>query len=64
MSTLTTKKMARLAVIVSDFGAAANIGGSVETKVRVFDVPQEIKDYIDASRGQWSTVALAVEDEA
>lgn len=49
----------RLAVIVSDFGAAANLGAGVETRVRVFDLPQEIVDYIASSKGEWTTVSLA-----
>jgi|JI10StandDraft_1071094.scaffolds.fasta_scaffold07502_2 hypothetical protein len=59
---MTNEKIVRLAVIVTEFGAAANIGGSPETKVRTFDLPKEIADYITLNRGQWSTVVLGVED--
>ena len=46
MSNLTTKKVVRLCVIASDYGAAANIGGGIETHVRTFDLPQEVVDHI------------------
>lgn len=53
----------KLAVIVSDFGAAANIGGPVATKVRIFDLPAEVAAYIQRERHQYSTVTLSVTDE-
>lgn len=56
-----TKEWIRLAVVVSEFGAAANVGGEVERTVKVFDLPPEIEEYIANSRGQWSTVSLAIE---
>lgn len=57
----TAEKQLRLAVIVTEFGAAANVGGNPETTVRLFDLPQDIADYINANRGQWSSVQLAIE---
>lgn len=57
-----TNQIVRLAVIVTDFGAAANVGGTPETKVRTFDLPPEIVAYISANRGQWTTVQLGIED--
>jgi hypothetical protein len=53
----------KLAVIVSDFGAAANIGGNVETKVRTFELPAEVVAYIKREKHANSTVTLAVTDE-
>ncbi|HLV16032.1 MAG TPA: hypothetical protein VKY70_01025 [Pseudomonas sp.] len=53
----------KLVVIVSDFGAAANIGGCVETKAKVFDLPEEIADYIRKCRAEWTSVSLAFSDE-
>jgi hypothetical protein len=51
----------RLAVSVSEFGAAVNVGGGIETTVRTFDLPDEVADYIRSKRGQWSTVSLAID---
>ena len=53
----------KLHVIVSDYGAAANIGGNVEITAKAFDLPEEIAEYIRASRGKWQSVTLALEDE-
>ena len=53
----------KLHVIVSDYGAAANIGGNVEITAKSFDLPDEIAEYIRASRGKWQSVTLAFEDE-
>ena len=55
------KERIRLTVVVSEFGAAANIGGDVERTARTFDLSDEIADYIRSNRGQWSTVSLAIE---
>ena len=55
------EKPVRLTVITSDYGAAANVGGGVETYCRTFDLPKDIADYIDSQRGHWRTVTLAVE---
>lgn len=54
----------RLTVIVSDFGAAANIGGAVETQAKIFEMPADIAAYIKSNRGKWTSIALAFEDEA
>ena len=53
----------KLTVIVTDFGAAANIGGCVETKTTSFELPAEIAAYIQSKRGQWTCIALAFDDE-
>lgn len=52
-----------LAVTVSDCGAAANVGGGVESTVRIFDLPEEIAAYISKSRGAWKAVSLAIYEE-
>lgn len=52
-----------IAVIVSNFGAAANIGGDVERRVRTFDLPEEISEYIRQSKGQWTNISLAIHEE-
>jgi hypothetical protein len=54
----------KLAVIVTDFGAAANVGADVERKFKTFDLPAEISDFIKANSGKWTTVSLAVEHAA
>lgn len=54
----------RLTVIVSDFGSAANIGGAVETNAKIFEMPADIAAYIKSKRGNWTSIALAFEDEA
>lgn len=53
----------KIAVIVTDFGAAANVGGDVERICRSFDIQPEMASYIEAKRHQWSTVAFAIVDE-
>lgn len=53
----------KLTIIVSDFGAAANIGGTVETKTKTFEMPADIAAYIALKRGEWTSVALAFEDD-
>ena len=55
------KERIRLTVVVSEFGAAANVGGDVERTARTFDLSDEIADYIRSNRGQWSAVSLALE---
>lgn len=52
----------RLAIITSDYGAAANVGGTVETRVRTFDLPPEIIEYIKSQRGNYSHVSFGVDD--
>lgn len=59
--TRSTKKGVRLCVIASDFGAAVNIGGGIETHVRTFDLPREVIDHILSVRGQWTSVSLGME---
>lgn len=53
----------KLHVIVSEYGAAANIGGNVEITAKSFDLPEEIAEYIRSRRGEWQSVTLAFEDE-
>ena len=53
----------KLAVIVSDFGAAANCGGHVECRTRTFDLPDEIVQHIQNSKNQWTNVSLAIHEE-
>ena len=53
----------KLTVIVSDFGAAANVGGTVETKTKTFEMPADIAAYIAEKRGKWTSILLAFEDD-
>ncbi len=53
----------KLHVIVSDYGAAVNAGGSVEITAKAFDLPEEIAKYIRSRQGKWQSVTLALEDE-
>lgn len=53
----------KLYVIVSEYGAAANIGGNVEVTAKAFDLPEEVADYIRSRVGAWQSVTLAFEDE-
>lgn len=53
----------KLYVIVSEYGAAANIGGNVEITAKTFDLPAEIANYIRSRTGAWQSVTLAFEDE-
>ena len=53
----------RLHVVVSDYGAAANVGGNVEVTAKSFELPEEIAEYIRSRRGEWQSVTLAFEDE-
>ncbi|SEN72861.1 hypothetical protein SAMN05216404_106208 [Nitrosospira multiformis] len=53
----------KLAVIVSDFGAAANCGGNVEFRTRVFDLPDEVVQHIQQSKNKWTNVSLAIHEE-
>lgn len=54
----------RLAVIVSDHGAAANVGGPIDTRVRVFDLSPDAAAFIQSHMGrQWCVVSLAIEEE-
>lgn len=59
---LTAEQKIRLAIIVSDYGAAAHVPGArVETIVRTFDLPAEITDYIARNRGTYSCVTLGLD---
>jgi hypothetical protein len=51
----------RLAVITSDYGAAANVGGNVETRVRLFELPPEIAAYIKSQCGTYSHVSFGLD---
>lgn len=53
--------MIKLTVVTADFGAAANIGGNVQTTARTFDLPPEVADYIKSQMGEWTTVTLAID---
>jgi hypothetical protein len=52
----------KLYVTVSDFGAAANIGGSVGVTTKEFELPENIANYIESNLGKWTTVTLSYED--
>lgn len=54
----------KLHVIVSDFGAAVHMGAHTDIFAKSFDLPDEIADYIRKKKGDFSTVSLALEDEA
>lgn len=53
----------KLHVIVSEYGAAANIGGNVEVTAKAFDLPEEVAEYIRSRVGYWQSATLAFEDE-
>ena len=53
----------KLIVIVSDFGAAANVGGCVDTEAQIFDMPEEVEAYIRKSRTRWTSISLAFSSE-
>ena len=53
----------KLVVIVSNFGAAANAGGCVDTHAKIFDLPDQIADFIRKSRTRWTNISLAFSDE-
>lgn len=58
------EKPMRMAVIVSNYGAAIHVGGGVDTEVRVFEFTPEAAAYIRAMRQQQhTTVCLSVEFE-
>jgi len=59
----TGEQSMKLVVIVSNFGAAANVGGCVDTEAKIFDLPEEIADYIRKSRTGWTSISLAFSDE-
>lgn len=51
----------RLAVIVTDIGAAIHVGGGVEVKVKVFDLPPEVVEYIRKVKQGDTTVHLGLD---
>lgn len=53
----------RFAVIVSDATHLVNAGADVVRTVRMFELPQEIAEYIRSAGGPYITVILALEDE-
>lgn len=53
----------KLHVIVSEFGAAANVGGNIEITAKSFELPEEIADYIRSRQGELASVMLAFEHE-
>lgn len=58
--------MSQIAVIVSDANAAAHIGGEVERSVRLFHMPEGMREYIQSRAPKGSgyvSVSLAIEDE-
>jgi hypothetical protein len=56
--------MIKLAVIIHDAGMAANVGGDVETRVKIFELPAEVSDYIyNAKQDRYKNVTLAFTDE-
>ena len=53
----------KICVIVSDFGAAANIGGNVETSVKSFAMPDDVAEFIKLRNGQWTTIQLGIDHD-
>lgn len=53
----------RVAIIVADATHFVNAGMDVVRTVRMFELPQEIADYIRNSCGPYMTVTLALEEE-
>ena len=53
----------KIAVIVSDATAMVHTGAELDRRVRVFDLPQEVAEYIARNKGQYETVSLALVDE-
>jgi hypothetical protein len=53
----------RIAVIVSEFGAAANVGGGVETTIRTFPAPVGLSDYVASVKAvsQYVCITLGLE---
>lgn len=51
----------RLAVIVNDIGAAIHIGGGIEVKVKLFDLPLEVVEYIRKAKQADTTVHLGLD---
>lgn len=65
----------KLYFILSDFGAAANIGGAVETEARFINIPDEqlppmVLRYLDSAKkaketksNNWQSLSFAFEDD-
>ena len=55
----------KIAVIVSDATAMIHTGAELYRKVRVFDLPDDIADYIAKANasGSYTTISLAVVEE-
>ena len=51
----------KLAVIVDDAAAAANVGGAVDRRVRIFDMPKDVSEWIASVRknNNYIVVSLA-----
>lgn len=60
MSENSTTKY-RLTVITSDAGMAANVGGDVARYSKIFDLPEEIEEYIRSQMGSYSHVTFALD---
>jgi hypothetical protein len=56
----------KIAVVVSDATAMIHTGAELHRTVRVFDLPEEISDYIAKANesGSYTTVSLAIVTEA
>ncbi|MDR0480869.1 MAG: hypothetical protein LBG66_03170 [Gallionellaceae bacterium] len=54
------KRLTGIAVVVCDFGAAANIGATPEYYARQFPISKELAEFIDKSTHQYSTITLAL----
>jgi len=54
----------RLAVIVSDAVHIVNVGGELVRTVRMFDLPDEITDYIKRNTGSYLSISVAIEDNS
>jgi hypothetical protein len=51
----------KIAVIVSDFGAAMHMGANVETSFKTFDLPPDIAEYVAKCMRDTTTVSLVIE---
>ena len=52
----------RVAVIISDATHMVNTGADLDRRVRVFDLPDEVSAFIRRNQGEYTTIALALED--
>lgn len=58
----------KIVFTISDFGAAANIGGDTERSSFIVDVPDEhiphkVRDHFENKNNKWQTLSLSVLDE-